>query len=78
MKLAERLRADLEGATIKFPNGGELSVTASFGVAVKGELERPEQLVALADEALYDAKRNGKNRVVVADAQAEAHAAASA
>jgi len=78
MKLAERLRADLEGATIKFPNGGELSVTASFGVAVKGELERPEQLVALADEALYDAKRNGKNRVVVADSHAEAHAAASA
>jgi diguanylate cyclase (GGDEF)-like protein len=62
-KLAERLRAELEAATIELPGGGELHVTASFGVAVKGELEGPEHLVAAADEALYDAKRNGKNRV---------------
>jgi len=71
-KLAERLRAAVEEATIVLPNGSELSVTASFGVAVKGELERAEQLVAAADEALYEAKRNGKNRVVTADPQAEA------
>ena len=77
-KLAERLRADLEGATIALPNGGELSVTASFGVAVKGELERPEDLVAAADEALYEAKRNGKNRVVTAGSQIETAAAESA
>ena len=62
-KLAERLRAELEAATIVLPNGGELQVTASFGVAVKGDLDGPEQLVAAADEALYEAKRGGKNRV---------------
>src|SRR5919201_2088203 len=62
-KLAERLRAELEAATIELPGGGELNVTASFSVAVKGELEGPEHLVAAAAEALYDAKRNGKNRV---------------
>src|SRR5438477_174237 len=73
-KLAERLRAAVEEATIVLPNGSELSVTASFGVAVKGELERAEQLVSAADEALYEAKRDGKNRVVVADPQREAAA----
>ena len=73
-KLAERLRVDLEAATVELPNGSEVSVTASFGVAVKGGLERAEQLVASADEALYEAKRNGKNRVVTVDSQPEAAA----
>jgi diguanylate cyclase (GGDEF)-like protein len=75
MKLAERLRVALEAATIELPNGGELTVTASFGVAIKGDLERAEQLIAAADEALYEAKRAGKNRVVAADPQPEAAAA---
>ena len=73
-KLAERLRVDLEAATVELPNGSEVGVTASFGVAVKGGLERAEQLVASADEALYEAKRNGKNRVVTVDSQPEAAA----
>jgi diguanylate cyclase (GGDEF)-like protein len=67
-KLAERLRADLEAASIELPDGRELQVTASFGVAVKAELEGAEQLVAAADEALYDAKRAGKNRVATVSA----------
>ena len=73
-KLADRLRGDLEAARIELPDGEELSVTASFGVAVKGTFERPEQLIAAADEALYEAKRNGKNRVVAADPLPEAPA----
>jgi diguanylate cyclase (GGDEF)-like protein len=70
-KLAQRLRGDLEAATIELPDGGELKVTASIGVAVKGGLDRAEKLVAAADEALYEAKRGGKNRVVVADPEQE-------
>jgi diguanylate cyclase (GGDEF)-like protein len=77
-KLAERLRSAIEAATVKLPNGAEVSVTASVGVAVKGELERAEQLVTAADEALYEAKRNGKNRIVTADQRREAAAATTA
>jgi predicted signal transduction protein with EAL and GGDEF domain len=40
-----------------------LSVTASFGAAVKGDLAGAEKLVAAADGLLYEAKRAGKNRV---------------
>lgn len=72
-KLAERLRSELEAATITLPDGRELRVTSSFGVAVKDGLEGPEDLIAAADEALYVAKRNGKNRVAV-----QSHPAAAA
>jgi diguanylate cyclase (GGDEF)-like protein len=73
-RLAERLRSELEAATITLSDGRGLQVTASFGVAIKGDLEGPEELVAAADEALYEAKRNGKNRVAV---QPEGAAAAT-
>ena len=39
-------------------------MTASFGVALKDELPSADELVAVADEALYAAKRAGKNRVM--------------
>ena len=39
-------------------------MTASFGVALKDELTSADELVAVADEALYAAKRAGKNRVM--------------
>jgi diguanylate cyclase (GGDEF)-like protein len=61
--LAERLRVDLAQARIEIPGGVPLRVSASFGVAVKGELGSAEELIAAADEALYEAKRAGKNRV---------------
>jgi diguanylate cyclase (GGDEF)-like protein len=41
--------------------------TFSAGVASWDGLESPEKLVARADEALYHAKRNGRNRVTVAE-----------
>ena len=61
--LAGRLRKALEGEEIELQNGTRLSVTASFGAAVKGELPSGEKLVAAADKALYEAKHSGKNRV---------------
>jgi diguanylate cyclase (GGDEF)-like protein len=61
--LAERLRKALESEEIELQNGTRLSVTASFGATVKGDLPGGEKLVAAADKLLYEAKRAGKNRV---------------
>ncbi len=61
---AERVRQAV--ATTEFTDtGDELTVTVSIGVAsVDRESEStPETLIALADEALYRAKHDGRNRV---------------
>ncbi|HET7554089.1 MAG TPA: GGDEF domain-containing protein [Gaiellaceae bacterium] len=63
LKLAERLRRSLESTVIELPSGKTITATASFGVAVKESHANAEQLVAVADEALYAAKAAGKNRV---------------
>jgi two-component system, cell cycle response regulator len=62
---AERLRVAFEAQKIEW-EGGTIPVTSSFGVATLQELPRPDgdQLVALADKRLYDAKTGGRNRVV--------------
>jgi diguanylate cyclase (GGDEF)-like protein len=63
LNLSERLRIKLETTPVELPSGETLNATASFGVAVKDELETAEHLVAAADEALYAAKAAGKNCV---------------
>ncbi len=59
---AERVRADI--AALRF-NGiePEFSVTVSIGVAQCREGEDTEDTIARADQALYSAKQNGRNRV---------------
>jgi two-component system, cell cycle response regulator len=67
--LAERLRAGVERARC-IADGKELSVTVSIGVtisvgAVQASVEMTqEELLNAADEALYKAKQDGRNRVV--------------
>ena len=64
--LARRLRERLEQLALDLPGGGRLCVTASFGVASCPPAARVEDLPGAADEALYEAKHEGKNRVVEA------------
>lgn len=59
LQLAERLRDTLE----HYLHPGIGSVTASFGVAVCMPGDTSELLIKRADDALYQAKLNGRNRV---------------
>lgn len=65
-RVAERLRAAVAGRAVPTPGGAVLHVTASVGVASYPACQTREEVVAAADEALYEAKRTGKNRVVAA------------
>lgn len=65
-RIAEQLRASIEKATLTVPSD-EIKITASLGVA---ELKDEKSIAAVlkrADEALYVAKNDGRNRVVVAE-----------
>jgi diguanylate cyclase (GGDEF)-like protein len=68
VEMAERIRERLEEEEIPLLDGsGKLKVTASFGTAtVPLSAESVRELFAAADDALYEAKRTGKNRVVTA------------
>jgi two-component system, cell cycle response regulator len=63
--LAERIRTLVQGTPFE-ASGTRFSVTVSLGVAGMPEFaaESSVQLVAAADEALYAAKRGGRNRVM--------------
>jgi diguanylate cyclase (GGDEF)-like protein len=64
---AETLRRDISELGIPW-NGQEVRVTGSFGVATARPKELdPTPLIAGADEALYRAKREGRNCVRSAD-----------
>jgi diguanylate cyclase len=68
VRAAERARAALEKAV--FPVGSrELKVTGSLGVAEVGPADDPSSLVRRADEALYAAKKAGRNRIWLHDGQ---------
>ncbi|MFL5866892.1 MAG: diguanylate cyclase [Thermoleophilaceae bacterium] len=59
VEVAERLREAIEGI-----RPGDLELTVSLGVAAaEGAGVRQESLLRAADEALYRAKREGRNRV---------------
>jgi diguanylate cyclase (GGDEF)-like protein len=59
--LSEKLREAIEGAQICTKR----ALTCSFGVAEVGESEKFEKAIKRADEALYEAKGNGRNRVCI-------------
>jgi two-component system cell cycle response regulator len=64
--IAERLRQSIETTPVKISRApGQLNITISIGIAkAEGQADTAEQLLHRADQALYRAKRTGRNKVV--------------
>jgi diguanylate cyclase (GGDEF)-like protein len=72
LTVAERARTLFEATGVRLKGDDRLTVTASFGAAGYPSSGDAAALMRDADNALYAAKRLGKNRVVAATRAAEA------
>jgi diguanylate cyclase (GGDEF)-like protein len=70
VRACERIRTSLQGLEIEAEDGRPVgTITASFGVAtVAGQRVARPALVSAADQALYAAKRDGRDRIVRSEA----------
>jgi diguanylate cyclase (GGDEF)-like protein len=66
-RLAERVRSDIAKAPV-WLGDHSIEVTCSVGCAMGGMDNSIKSLVQRADQALYRAKSNGRNRVELATA----------
>jgi diguanylate cyclase (GGDEF)-like protein len=68
LKTVERLRVSLEQLPIAMNSGLPVSVTASFGVTCSVDDVAVDEILRRADQALYRAKNQGRNAIVVLEA----------
>lgn len=67
LNVAEKLRGDI--ANLRVPAGaGTWHGSISVGVAERSGLDKPENLIKVADDGVYAAKRGGRNRVATVQA----------
>jgi diguanylate cyclase (GGDEF)-like protein len=62
MKLANRIKESIEKEEFEF-NGKKINLTVSIGITSAGINDSYESLISRADEALYEAKNKGRNRI---------------
>ncbi|EFN7858913.1 diguanylate cyclase [Escherichia coli] len=63
LRTAERIRSRVEKTKLKAANGEDIALSLSIGAAMFNGHPDYERLIQIADEALYIAKRRGRNRV---------------
>ncbi|MDX5983694.1 sensor domain-containing diguanylate cyclase [Sphingomonas echinoides] len=64
--VCERVRANFAAAACRAEDGRVIRATVSVGIASITPGTTADQLLRIADQALYDAKANGRNRLVLA------------
>jgi diguanylate cyclase (GGDEF)-like protein len=62
-RIAERIRERVEAYRPSIPELSMLRITASIGLSVSSAGTSARDLISIADQALYQAKRAGKNQV---------------
>src|SRR5690606_12577203 len=67
-KAADNIRRAIVAETFRLPQDVTMHLTVSLGLAVYNGHPDYQQLLRRADDALYEAKNNGRNRVVIAPA----------
>ncbi|MEM9638185.1 MAG: GGDEF domain-containing protein, partial [Pseudomonadota bacterium] len=68
---AEKLRRAIEAITLRYGEKNLPRITASIGVALFPDHgQMPQDLLRMADDAMYEAKARGRNLVVVAGSDA--------
>ncbi|MET3900519.1 diguanylate cyclase (GGDEF)-like protein [Devosia sp. UYZn731] len=66
--LGERMRLRIAESVLSLPGGQDLAVTASLGISSLSLTGSSEAMLRAADQALYTAKRGGRNRTCAAPA----------
>lgn len=63
LEVAERCRQAIEHEKILLNTGQNIQISASFGIAIAQHGQSKEAVLRLADQALYQAKAQGRNRI---------------
>ena len=65
LKIAERIRNNVENTVINIGENEIIKVTSSIGITKMDATDKTfQQIISEADKALYEAKNSGKNKVV--------------
>ncbi len=77
MTICERIRANVAKENFSY-DGDDIKVTLSIGIHKHPSLEKNlQEAIKIADKMLYEAKRSGRNRVVVYDEKLNSHSSSS-